>query len=114
MSAITITHVLDAGTTPAGQSPTASDTVDLGNGHNTFLRYTNTGSTPLVLTITVPGNNSYGIANPDPTFTVPITTGEFWIPVRKDYDDASGNNTATITSTGVAAGQKVQAVRVDW
>lgn len=114
MAALTVNSVVDAGTAGATTAPSASDTVDIGNGHNTFLVYRNTGSTPLVLTVVAPGTNEYGQANPDPTITVPITTGEKWIPIRKDYDPGDGSNAATVTATGVAAGQTVQAVRVSW
>jgi hypothetical protein len=114
MAALTVQHVLDAGTAPSTATPSASDTADYGNGKNTFLVYRNTGGTPLVLTIVVPGSNAYGQANPDPSITVPITTGEKWIPLRKELDDGNGTNTVTITATGTAAGQTVSLVRVDW
>lgn len=114
MTALTVNKVVDAGTAGATQTPTASDTADYGNGRNTFLVYRNTGATPLVLTIVVPGTNVYGSANPDPTITVPITTGEKWIPLRRELDDGNLSNTVTITATGTAAGQTVQLVRVDF
>lgn len=114
MAALTVNHVVDAGTAGATTAPSASDTVDIGNGKNTFLVYRNTGSTPLVLTIVAPGNTAYGQPTPDPVITVPITTGEKWIPIRKDYDPGDGSNACTITATGTAAGQTVQVVRTDW
>lgn len=114
MSALTVNHVVDAGTAGAGVAPTASDTVDVGNGRNTFLIYRNTSSTPLVLTVVVPGDTDYGQANPDPEITVPITDGEVWVPIRREYAAQDGSNIATITATGVTSGQTVQAVRVDF
>lgn len=114
MAALTVNTVVDAGTAPTTQTPSASDTADYGNGKNTFLVYRNTGSTPLVLTIVVPGNNVYGQPNPDPSITVPITTGEKWIPLRKEMDDGNGTNTVTVTATGTAAGQTVALVRVNF
>lgn len=114
MAALALQHLLDAGTAPTTATPSASDTADYGNGKNTFLVYRNTGSTPLVTTVVVPGNNAYGQANPDPVITTPITTGEKWIPLRQSMDDGNGTNTVTVTSTGLAAGQTVALVRVDF
>lgn len=111
MALLTISNTTDAGTAGATATPSASDTVDIGNGHNTVLIYRNTGSTPLVLTVVAPGTNDYGQPNPDVTITVPITTGEKWIPIRKDYDPGDGTHVATITATGTAAGQTVQVLR---
>lgn len=112
MAALTPSSILDAGTAPASVVPTASDTVAIGSGHNTFLRYTNTSATPVTVTVVVPGNTAYGQALPDPAIAVPITTGEVWIPIRKDYDDGTGN--ATLTTNAQPAGLKVQAVIVNW
>jgi hypothetical protein len=115
MTALTLKHVLDAGTVPATQNSSASDTVDLGNGHNTFLVYTNTGGSPcsVVITPTVALDN--GTLYPAKTWTVAATTGVQWIPIRKSYDDGSGNNTATVTCvSGSGATLQVVAVRVDF
>jgi hypothetical protein len=112
MTALTTYTVVDAGTAGTGVAPTASDTAEIGTGHNTFLLYRNTSATPLVLTIVAPGSTDYGQAEPDPTITVPATTGEKWIPIRKDYDPGDGTNRATITATGTASGQTVVVVQV--
>ncbi|MGW6255414.1 hypothetical protein [Streptomyces sp. NPDC055085] len=112
MAALTTYDAVDAGTAGTGTAPTASDTVDIGNGHNIVAIYRNTSATPLVLTIVVPGNTSYGQAQPDPVITVPITTGEKWIPIRQAYDPGDGSNRATITATGITSGQTVQILRV--
>lgn len=112
MAALTTFPLVDAGTAPSTASPSASDTAEVGNGHNTFLVYRNTGSSALVVTIVVPGNTSYGQLNPDPAITVPITTGEKWIPLRKEYDAGDGSGRVTITATGVAVGQTVSVVQV--
>lgn len=114
MTALTINSVVDAGTKPTSQNSSASDTVDLGTGKNTWLVYKNTGGSIAVVTVTVPGNNDYGQPNPDPAISVAATTGEVWIPLRKDYDDGSGNNTATITATNSGATLQVAAVRAAW
>jgi hypothetical protein len=114
MAALTVQHLSSTGTAPTTTAPSASDTADYGNGKNTFLVYRNTGSTPLVLTITPAGNLKYGPARPAVTVTVPITTGEKWIPLFSEMDDGNGTSTVTITATGVAAGQTVALVRADW
>jgi len=112
MAALTTQNIVDAGTAPSTATPSASDTAEVGNGKDTFLVYRNTGATPLIVTIVVPGNTTYGQANPDPQITVPITTGEKWIPLRKEYDAGDGTGRATITATGTAAGQTVAVVRM--
>lgn len=112
MAALTTFDAVDAGTAGTSATPSASDTVDVGNGHNIVAIYRNTGATPLVLTVIAPGNTVYGQANPDPVITVPITTGEKWIPIRQAYDPGDGSNRATITATGLAAGQTVTILRV--
>lgn len=112
MAALTTYDAVDAGTAGTAVAPSASDTIEIGTGHNIVAIYRNTGATPLVLTIVAPGNNEYGQPNPDPVITVPITTGEKWIPIRKAYDPGDGTNRCTITATGTAAGQTVQILRV--
>lgn len=114
MAALTVNHLVTAGTAPTTATPSASDTATYGTGRDSFLVYRNTGSTPLVLTITPTGTTKYGIAKPVVTVTVPITTGEKWIPLFADEDDGTGNGTITITATGTAAGQTVTLVRADW
>lgn len=117
MAALTVQTLVDAGTKPTFAAPTLTDTADLGNGKNTFLVYKNTDASNIkTVTITVPGNNSYGQANPDPAITVGTVTGEVWIPLRKEYDDLSGNNVAaiTISGTGGVTGLTCALVRVNW
>lgn len=103
MAALTTQNIVNAGTAPTFGAASASDTAEVGNGHNTFAVYKNTGASASVVTITVPGNTSYGEPLPDPAITVPITTGEKWIPLRKAYDQADGTGRCIITATNVAS-----------
>lgn len=105
--------VVDAGTKPTFNAATVADTVEHGNGKNTFLVYKNTG-TQKTITITAPGVNGYGQNNPDPALTLPATTGELWIPLRNDYDDSAnaGVGRCTITMTPDATGVTVAVVQV--
>lgn len=99
MAALTTQHVVDAGTKPTFASAAASDTVEIGNGINTFAVYKNTSGSPVTVTVVVPGNTTYGQPNPDPALTLPATTGELWIPMRKAYDPGDGSGRATITTS---------------
>lgn len=114
MAALTTADVVDAGTAPVAANVSASDTIDIGNGHNVVAHYTNTSVNPLTLTVVVPGTGPYSVAYPDPTFTLIASTGELYIPIRKEADPGDGSNRATITATGtITAGQKVQILRVN-
>jgi hypothetical protein len=65
--------------------------VGLGHGRGPddrmFLIVKNAGGTPDTVTIVIPGNDQFGSAIPDPAITVPITTGERWIPLRAAMAD---------------------------
>src|SRR4051812_11733034 len=114
MTALVTNVLVDAGTKPTFVNSSASDTAEHGNGKNTFIVYKNTGASPAVVTITAPGNNSYGQPNPDPAITVAITTGEAWIPLRNEYDDSAnaGVGRCTITATNFGATLQVAVVQV--
>lgn len=114
MAALTVNVLTSTGTAPTTATPSASDTATYDTGKNTWLVYRNTGATPLVLTITPAGNLKYGPARPAVTVTVPITTGEKYIPLFAEMDDGSGNGTVTVVATGTAAGQTVALVRANW
>lgn len=114
MAALTVNHLVAAGTKPTFQNSSASDTADYGNGKNTFLVYKNTGGSNSVLTFVVPGNNAYGVANPDPVITVLATSGEMWIPLYSSMDDGNGTSTVTVTGTNTGATLQVALVRVDF
>lgn len=109
MAALTVQVMTDNGFTPTYSTPTASDTAPLGNGHNTFAVYRNTSGTSVTVTAVIPGNTFFGLAAPDNAITVPLTTGEKWIPLRKDYDDGTGNATLT---TSAQSGVTVAIVQV--
>lgn len=113
MTALTVQTIVDAGTKPTAVAISASDTAPIGSGHDSFLVYKNTAGTIVTLTIVVPGNTAYGQALPDPSIVVPITTGEVWIPIRRDYDDGTGNVTITAAGTTLAS-CTVSVVKASW
>lgn len=114
MADLVTRKLVDAGTAPTFGNSSASDTAECGNGKNTFVVYRNTGGSDAVVTIVVPGNTSYGQPEPDPAITVPATTGEVWIPLRKEYVDSgtAGVGRCTITATNSGATLKVAVVQV--
>lgn len=115
MAALTVNHVVDAGTLPASQNSSASDTADLGNGHNAFLVYKNTGGADCSVVISPVMVLSNGTLYPAKTWTVPATNGVVWIPLRKEYDDGNGANTVTATvASGSGATLQVTLVHVDF
>ncbi len=109
MAALVTQKLVNAGTAPTLGAKASSDTAEVGNGHNTFLRVRNTDSGAKVVTVVVPGNTSYGAANPDPTYNLAagnVTATEVWIPLRKEYVDkaVAGVGRCTVTvdnATGV-------------
>lgn len=110
MATLSVQSMVDAGTKPVGVLPGATDRADVGSGTNTFLVYTNSSATPVVVTILGAGNTSYGVAKPSNVRTLVITTGELWIPLRKEYDQGDGLG-AQITTDGQPAGSLVKLVR---
>lgn len=112
MAALSTQNLVDAGTAPTFGNSSASDTAEVGNGLNTFVVYKNTGGSPAVVTITVPGNTSYGQPMPDPAITVAATNGERWIPLRKEYDAGDGSGRATLAATNSGATLQVAVVRL--
>jgi hypothetical protein len=100
MAALTTQKLVDAGTAPTlTGSASNSDTVEVGNGHNTFLYVSNTDAASHVIKIVAPGSTAYGVANPDPSFTV-AASAQAWIPLRREYVDAAvaGVGRATVNS----------------
>lgn len=114
MAALTVKHVLDAGTLPASQNSSTSDTADLGTGHSNFLVYKNTGGSDALVTITPVATLSNGSLYPAKSWTVVATSGVMWIPLRKEYDDGTGNNTVTVVATNFGATLQVTLVKVDF
>jgi hypothetical protein len=92
------------------QTATTSDTAEVGSGRNTFVVYKNTG-TQKTVTVTVPGNTIYGKPMPPQALTLAATTGELWIPMRKEYDSGTGRATITLDS---ATAVTVAVVRAAW
>lgn len=111
MAALATQHIVDTGAAPSFATlASASDTAEVGNGHNTFLVYRNTTAADLVVTITPDGDTGYGEDLPAKVVTVPATTGEKWIPLRREYMGENGR--CTITATGTGAGKFVAVVRM--
>jgi len=80
-------------------SPTAGTTLSFASaagggdtaqwGSHTFLYVKNGDASPITVTVTAPGSTAYGVANPDPTFTV-AATDELCIPINNSaYRDSS-------------------------
>lgn len=68
-----------------------------------YLHVRNASGAPIVVTIAVPGNTKYGLANPDPAISVPATTGERLIgPFPADLADPADGLVA-ITYSGVTS-----------
>lgn len=97
MAALTTQNIVNAGTAPTFGAAAASDTAEVGNGVNTFAVY-KTAGTGTTVTVTVPGNNSYGQPNPDPAIVLGATA-EAWIPLRKEFDAGDGTGRCTITTS---------------
>lgn len=110
MAALATQIMTENGFTPTYVDVAATDTAEIGNGHNTWLVYKNTSATPLAAVVNVPGNTFFGVAEPDNAITVPATTGEKWVPLRKEYDDGTGR--AVLTHTSPITGQKIAVVRI--
>lgn len=114
MAALNTQNIVDAGTKPTFGTAGTSDTAEIGSGFNTFVVYKNGDAANIkTITITAPGNTSYGSPFPDPAIAVP-TSSEVWIPLRKAYDPGDGTARATlaITGTGGATSVTVAVVRV--
>lgn len=102
MAALTVQTIVDAGTKPTFGAASASDTAPIGNGHNIFAVYRNTDSSSKTVGIAFTGVTNYGQPLPQPSLTLAGTTGELWIPLRKDYDNGAGTCTLTTSAqTGV-------------
>lgn len=110
MATLSVQTMVDAGTKPTGVLPGATDRADVGSGTNTFLVYTNTSATVVTVTIAGAGNTSYAVAKPSNVLTLAATTGELWIPLRKEYDQGDGLG-ASITTSAQPAGALVKLVR---
>ncbi|MFE6846567.1 hypothetical protein [Streptomyces sp. NPDC057686] len=63
-----------------------------------YVHYKNTNASSRTVTVTVPGTNAYGAANPDPTYTLAADTGELIIPLHPAYMNASGTIDLAVTA----------------
>lgn len=113
MAALTTQALVNAGTAPTFAAAAASDTVEVGNSRNTFVVYKNGTAGSIDVTIAVPGNTSYGQPTPDPVIAV-AAGAERWIPLRKEYANASvaGVGRATVTTSAQDPLFTVAVVRV--
>lgn len=114
MAALTTQNVVAAGTAPTlDGAASVSDTAEVGNGHNIVAIYTNGDASSHVVKVVVPGNTSYGQANPDPEYTV-ADGDSVWIPLRKEYADPENAGVGRCTIEVYAAdGTTPDATSVD-
>ena len=120
MAALSTQKLVDAGTAPTLTGAAAtSDTALVGNGHNTFVYYSNTDASSHVVKIVAPGTNAYGQPNPDPSYTI-AAGATAWIPLRREYTDnaVAGVGRCTLNvyaadgTTPNATGVKVAVIQV--
>lgn len=114
MAALPIRHITNAGAAPATQAPTASDSADYGTGHNSYLHYTNSSVTSVTVTISPVKVLTSGATYPPKVYTLAATTGELLIPLFQEYDDGTGANTVTVTTSAQPSGALVALVRCDF
>lgn len=98
MANLTVKYLSDTGVLPT-LDPIADlvPSVPIGSGHDTWLVLRNTNVATRTVTIVVPGNTSYGEPYPDKVLTLGATTGELWIPLRREYADPNTPGRATVT-----------------
>lgn len=115
MAALTVNTLVNAtGVRPNFVAATTSDTAPIGNGINTFAVYKNTDAAAKTVTITPAGNTNYGVPWPAQVYNLVASTGEVWIPLRRDYDNGAGTASATLVvgGTGAPTGVTVAVVQV--
>jgi len=95
MALLSVQQVVQPSTTPTYGAVSASDTI-LNPDDRTFLIVKNASGTQDNVTLVITGNDQFGSAIPDPVITVPITTGERWIPLRAAMADPT---TSLVTVT---------------
>lgn len=99
MALLTVQQAVVPSTTPTYSAVSASDTI-AGADDRTVLIVRNAGGTADNVGVVIPGNTEFGLAAPDIAVTVPITTGERWIPITsKMADPATGLVTVTHSFT---------------
>jgi len=114
MTALTVQNLVDAGTKInfGLDTPATSMTAEVGSGHNTFVVIKNGSGSALTLGITVAGKTSYGVANPAVSVTIAATTGECWLPLRKEHAGVDTPGIATLALPGTLTSVTVALVRM--
>ncbi len=115
MAVLTTQNIVAAGTAPTFSAVAASDYAEVGNGRNTFAVYRNTSSTACNVIIEMDhATLTTGDVHPNKTIVLPITTGELWILLRKEYaDDAeAGAGRCVLNTSAQDANIKVAIVRM--
>jgi hypothetical protein len=87
--ALLVTQQIGAGTTPTYAAVAASDTITA-DPAGLILHVKNAGGTQDVVTITDPGTTPAGSVATNPTFTVPITTGDKMYKLGPQFANSSG------------------------
>lgn len=89
MALLTLQVISDPSLTPSYGAVASTDTCSY--TPNSFLHVKNVSGSPDTVTVVVPGTGPYGVAIPDPTVSVPATTGDRMIPIRASaVDPATG------------------------
>lgn len=76
-----------AGTAPSFVAAASGDTAKCGSGYWLIAKNTNVASR--TVTVVVPGNLATGDAYPDKVYTLAADTGEVWIPLLREYANAT-------------------------
>lgn len=99
MALLTLQQMSFPSLTPSYGAVAASDTIANADDR-TFLHVKNASGTIDTVTVVIPGNDQFGSAIPDPTVSVPITTGDRMIPISPAMaDPATGLITVTHSQT---------------
>lgn len=95
MALLTVQTISLPSLTPSYGAVSGSDTMTVYDDR-TFLHVKNAGGSSDTVTIVIPGNDQFGSAIPDPTVSVPATTGDRMIPLNPAMADPT---TGLITIT---------------
>lgn len=106
MATIPYVQAAVAGANPGFAAATSGGDVLAPNDHGILLVNNGSGSS-ITVTIAVPGNTKYGIANPDPTIAVPAGTIRAIGPFPSDLGDPTDGMVhitySAVTTVTVAA-----------
>lgn len=99
MALLTLQSLSAPSLTPSYGAVSGSDTITALDDRM-FLHVKNASGTIDTVTIVIPGNDQFGSNIPDPTVSVPITTGDRMIPlIPAMADPATGLITVTHSQT---------------